>query len=118
MSDDVRTLEIRRLRELEKTAAQYGSQTDPAILIEIQDLRQKYRRSGRRNNAGTRAELEYEFLMNTVAAALRRLTAIEARLSHDDAERPHRQRVLNIWLGAISAGVAISLVLAVIQLWR
>jgi hypothetical protein len=82
---EIEAIELRRLAELEKQAALYGPQTDPAILIEIAEKRTKYPRpvysgySGveRRSNAA----LDYEFLMNTVAASLQRVTAIEAMVT-------------------------------------
>lgn len=112
--EDIAPIELRRLAELEKQQALHGPMTEPSVLIEIAELRHKY--GGRaRPSARIRDDFEYSFLMNTVSAALQRLTAIEARLSRDDLDRPARQRVLNIWLGAISALVVLNVVML---LWR
>lgn len=120
---DIASIELRRLAELEKQAAIHGPSTEPAVLIEIAELQHKYHRTQRGSNGGTRLRdaFEYDFLMNTVAAALRRVTAIEARNTKEDGERPRRQLILNAWLGAISAGmlITIALVLVIVaQLWR
>lgn len=114
-------IELRRLAELEKQAAMHGPQTEPAVLIEIQELRHKHglgpdRRAldGRR-----RSDLEYDFLMSTVAAALQRLTAIEARMAGDDADRARRQRVMDTALGALGALVLVQIAIGVLmRVWR
>lgn len=118
--EDIAPIELRRLAELEKVAAVHGPGTEPAVLIEIQDLRHKYGLApGQRTlDARRRSDLEYDFLMNTVAAALQRLTAIEGRMGADEAGRTRRQRILDIWLGALSALVLAHLVLTIVQVWR
>lgn len=104
--DEIATIELRRLAELEKQAARYGPQTDPATLIEIADLRNKHGRSTpnvtiaeRRSNQA----LDYDFLMNTVAAALQRLTVIEGLVLGDQAKRPLHQLINMAWMLAITA---------------
>lgn len=115
--EDIAPIELRRLAELEKQQALHGPMTEPSILIEIAELRHKY--GSRRVSVGrNRDEFEYSFLMSTVAAALRRVTAIEARLDRDDADRPARQKVLNIWLGAISALVVLNVAVLLMEMWR
>jgi hypothetical protein len=113
--DDVASIELRRLAELEKQAALYGPQTEPAVLIEIQELRHKHGAPARfvRPPGGRDARLDYDFLMNTVAAALQRVAAIEIRNTKEDADRPRRQFVLNLWLGAISAAVLLNIALTI-----
>lgn len=115
--DDIAQIELRRLAELEKQAATYGPSTEPAVLIEIQELRHKHGTSPGRfvRPAGQRdKQIDVDYLVNMVAGMFRRLIAIEDRNTKEDATRPRRQMVLNIWLGAISALVILSIVL---QLW-
>ena len=112
--NDIRQIELRRLHELEKQAAQEGPKTDPAILIEIQDLHTRYPgtpRNGQRRGAPDRTAMqtELDFVINTVAAALVRLTKIEQ--SQEEAAET-RQRLLygvdeiRRW-GRVIAGVAV-----------
>lgn len=102
---EIAIIELRRLAELEKQSALYGPQTEPAILIEIADLRNKY---GRTTPATTPAErrsnqaLDYEFLMNTVAAALQRLTVIETLVLSEQAKRPIQQAINMAWMMTIT----------------
>lgn len=111
--EEITAIELRRLGELEKQAALYGPQTEPAVLVEIQDLRHKHGLSaGRRIRTDrTREAIDYDFLMNVVAAALQRLTGVEETQKNDGAQRGARQMVLNVWLGIISAGVIFNIVL-------
>lgn len=102
---EIAAIEIRRLAELEKQAALYGPQTEPSVLIEIADLRNKYGRTtpnvtvaDRRSNAA----LDYEFLMNTVAAALQRLTIIEAIVLSEQSRRPLHQAINMAWMLTIT----------------
>jgi hypothetical protein len=115
--DDVAAIELRRLAELEKQAALRGPQTEPAVLVEIQDLRHKYGTSTSRfvrPPGGRDRTIDFDFLMNTVSAALQRVAAIEKHQEQDGKARNTRQLVLNIWLGAISMGVIVSIAL---NLW-
>jgi hypothetical protein len=98
---EIAAIETRRLAELEKQAALYGPQTEPAVLIEIADLRNKYGRTTpsttiaeRRSNAAS----DYEFLMNTVAAALQRLTVIEQLVLGERDKRPLHQAINMAWM--------------------
>lgn len=95
-SDSIRTIELRRLEELRKQAALHGPNTEPAILIEIQELQSKY---PDRNGDRTRASLDYDFLMNTVAAALVRFTRMEERQAEESKARQERQAELDKRLG-------------------
>lgn len=95
-SESVRTIELRRLEELRKQAALHGPNTEPAILIEIQELQSKY---PDRNGDRTRASLDYDFLMNTVAAALVRFTRMEEREAEESKARQARQAELDQRLG-------------------
>lgn len=102
--EEVTRIELRRLAELEKQAALFGPQTEPAILIEIADLRNKYPRPSPIYSAERRsnASLDYEFLMNVVAAALQRLTVIEGLVLGEMAKRPRHQAINMIWMTAIT----------------
>ena len=89
---DIRAIELRRLHELEKQAAQVGPKTAPEILIEIQELHARYPdapRVSQRRGAVDRTQLqsEFDYLLNTVAAALRRITNIEQNQAAADATR-------------------------------
>lgn len=102
---EIKRIEMRRLAELEKQAAMNGPQTEPAVLIEIADLRNKYPRQApstthtdRRSNAA----LDYEFMMNVLAAALQRLTVIEGLVLGEMAKRPRHQAINLIWMTAIT----------------
>lgn len=94
--DRVRQIELRRLEELRAQAALHGPNTEPAILIEIQELQTKY---ADRNGDRTRADLDYDFLMNTVAAALVRFTRLEERQAEESKDREKRQAALDKRLG-------------------
>ena len=76
---EIRAIELRRLHELEKQAALGGPNTDPATLIEIQELRTKYPNERRNGGVTQRSALqsEFDFLANTVAAGLVRLRSVE-----------------------------------------
>jgi len=102
MDRSVEEIEDLRLKELRKQAAIYGPQTDPAILIEIQYL------SNRQsvNNPSPRRQfvnqLDYDFLMNVVAAALLRLGEVETNLSNNDRRRFIRQLIHDLWMVIIT----------------
>lgn len=117
--DEVAQMELRRLRELEKQAAIHGPQTEPAVLIEIQDLRHKYgaltgptaalrfvRPPGQRD-----PQIDYDLLVYNVSGMFRRILAIEERNGKEDSTRPRRQNILNIWLAAISAAIILNIAL-------
>lgn len=87
--DDIRAIELRRLHELEKQAALHGPKTAPEVLIEIQELHSRYPDAPRGQRRGassqTRLQSEFDYLLNTVAAALRRITKIEqSQVSADE----------------------------------
>jgi len=132
-SDDIRAIELRRLRELEKQAALHGPNTEPATLIEIQDLHFKHPnepRGDQRRGAPdrTRAQSEFDYLLNTVAAALSRITMVEQRQAAADDDRQQLKSKLDqliygvgdlrrwVKLGGIGIAVALAIgfVLAVV----
>lgn len=120
-ADDIRAIELRRLHELERQAAQLGPQTDPAILIEIQDLHTKYP-GAPRNGQRTTAQTEMDFLMNAVAAGLSRITLVEQRQAHADQHRRQLDRKLDAllcgvgdlrrWVQIGGIGLAVALAIA------
>ncbi len=113
MDDTTEQIEIRRLRALERQAALYGPQTDPSILIEIQELKHKNRAFSGMSRRELVGGLDYDFLMNVVAAALVRLGAVEASLKKNDRQRHLRQLIHDIWMIVITIMVFLSLLLAI-----
>lgn len=111
-TSEVRDIELRRLAELEKRAAQFGPHTEPSVLIEIQDLHHKYPEI-RQLNSGNRDTLDYDFLMNTVAAALQRLTELEQKFKNDGKARFTRQLIHDLWMVVITTIVFVSLLLLI-----
>jgi hypothetical protein len=105
MDDTTEQIEIKRLRYLERQAAQYGPRTEPSILIEIQDLKHKNRASSGMSRREMVGGLDYDFLMNVVAAALVRLGQVETSLKNNDKSRHVRQLVHDLWMVAITTMV-------------
>lgn len=97
MRSNIRDIELRRLEQLEKQAALHGPRTEPSILLEIQDLHHKYPETKQGNKGFYMASLDYDFLMITVAQALRRLTELEKEEMEDKKDRIKRQLVQDIW---------------------
>lgn len=111
MDRSVEEIEDLRLRELRKQAAAFGPKTDPAILIEIQELSNRQRENSTSSRRAFINQLDYDFLMNTVAAALMRLGAVESSLKQDDRKRITRQLIHDVWMGAITIVVFLTLLL-------
>jgi hypothetical protein len=107
----VEQIEQRRLEELQKQAALFGPQTDPAVLIEIQELCHKKTAGKAFRSPSAWLDLDYDFLMNVVAAALVRLGAVEQALKNDDKKRVLRQLIHDFWMVAMSVIVVITLIL-------
>lgn len=116
--EEIRQIELRRLHELEKKAAIYGPQTDPAILIEIQELRTKHPHEPRNGGTGRSVlQSEFDFLANTVGASLVRLTAVEGRQAAAETHRIELARKIDELVYAIHeighwmrAGAALAIV--------
>ena len=115
MRDDIRDIKLKRLRELEKVAAQFGPHTEPGILVEIQDIYSMYPDTRRDTHRVVFSQLDYDFLMNTVAAALKRLTELEISVHADQDKRVLRQTVLNAWLTIITTILLLVVLLQVIH---
>jgi hypothetical protein len=111
MDRTVEQIEDLRLKELRKQAATYGPQTDPAILIEIQELSHRQLTSSATPRRQFVNQLDYDFLMNTVAATLLRFNAIVETMNDDKKKRLPRQLVHDVWMVAITVGVVVILVL-------
>lgn len=109
--NDIGEIEEQRLHELEKQAARFGPQTDPAILIEIQELKHKRRAVTTATRRDFVSGLDYDFLMNVVAAALLRLGVVETNLNNNDRRRMLRQLIHDFWMIAMSVIVVITLIL-------
>lgn len=113
MDRTVEEIEDLRLKELRKQAAIYGPQTDPAILIEIQELSNRQHTSAGQTRRQFVNQLDYDFLMNVLAAALVRLGVVEKNQNDNDEKRQWRQTVHDIWMIAITTMVFLLLILAV-----
>lgn len=119
--EEIKRIELRRLAELEKVRAAEGPRTDPAILIEIADLREKY---GPAATAVSRAAAaddsprsigdlwnDVDFLRAMLSSALRRLQSLEEAAAADAIRRQASQ-----WY--VRAGIAATVVLQAYQIWR
>jgi hypothetical protein len=108
MEESIEEIEKRRLLALQAQAAKLGPHTDPAVLIEIQDLTRRNRGSTFVERRQLVNNLDYDFLMNVVAAALVRLRAVEISLHR-------RALVRDLWMLAISVMVFVTLVLQLLK---
>lgn len=102
MDHSVEEIEDLRLKELRKQAATFGPRTDPAILIEIQELSHRQRESKSTERRSFVNQLDYQFMMDVVAAALVRLGVVEASLSKNDRQRVFRQLIHDLWMIVIT----------------
>lgn len=103
----------RRLEQLEIQAALHGPQTEPAILIEIAELRNRRPSVRPMQRGGYVNELDFDLVRSTVAAALVRLGVIETNQAKDQASRWLRQLIHDIWMIVITVMVFASLLLAI-----
>ncbi len=113
MDHTVEEIEDLRLKHLRKQAAIHGPQTDPAILIEIQELSHRQHTSGGPTRRQFVNQLDYDFLMNVVAAALVRLGEVETNLKKNDRQRYWRQLIHDIWMISITTMVFLLLLMSV-----
>jgi hypothetical protein len=104
---------MRRLEALEEQAALHGPLTEPAILIEIADLRNKRPTVRPLQRGGYVNELDFDLVRSTVAAALVRLGVIEKNQEKDQQSRSIRQLIHDIWMIVITIMVFASLLLAI-----
>jgi hypothetical protein len=108
MSESVSAIETRRLLLLQEQAAVYGPHTDPAVLIEIQDLTRRNRGSTFVERRQLVNNLDYDFLMNVVASALVRLGALETQLHK-------RAFIRDVWMITITVIAFLSLLLQLLK---
>ncbi len=114
----VRALKLRRLEEIEIQIAAKGEyDAEPHLITERDDLKKQLGLADAVLNSGLddetrklfrrydQADLNIAVLSNVV----QRVTAIEEWLVFERSLRPMRQRILNIWLLLISAGVLLLL---------
>jgi hypothetical protein len=97
---EIKRIELRRLAELEKVRALEGPGTDPAILIEIADLRTKYGADAVAVSAdagGPERRLwnEIDFLRAMLSAALREFAS-------DKEARQPRQFWMTVWMVSLT----------------
>jgi hypothetical protein len=114
MNNNADLISDRRLDQLEQQAALYGPMTDPAILIEIADLKSKRRNSSSAERRQFVSGLDYQFLMDVVAAALVRLGRVESSLAQNDRKRLVRQLIHDLWMVAITTMIFILLWMQVV----
>jgi hypothetical protein len=108
LEDRVPEIESRRLRALREQAATYGPHTDPSVLIEIQDLGRRNKRRMPNDRRQLVNNLDYEFLMDVVAAALVRLGAVE-KLLH------RRELIRDLWMIVITIIVFLTLIMQLVK---
>ena len=113
MDTSVQEIEGRRLEKLEMQAALYGPQTEPSVLIEIAELRNRTTKTRPMQRGGYVNELDFDLVRATVAAALIRLGVIEANQTKDQQSRWIRQLVHDIWMVAITVMVFLSLLMTI-----
>lgn len=108
MAQSVEEAEKRRLEALQIQAATFGPHTDPAILIEIQELTRRNRGSTFIERRQLVNNLDYDFLMNVVSAALVRLNVMESSLHK-------RAFIRDLWMIAISIMVFLILLIVLLK---
>jgi len=111
----IEEIEDLRLKELRKQAAIFGPQTEPAILIEIQELSHRQHTNAGQTRRQFVNQLDYDFLMNTMAAALVRLGVVESNLTKNDRRRVVRQLIHDIWMVAITTMVFFVLLMQLLR---
>jgi len=111
-AEAVRTIELRRLYELELQRALYGPHTEAAVLLEIADLRAKYGSDAVAVSKETGPHLqasvsnfadEIDFVRTLLAVVLRKIETIE-----------RRQDWRNIWMALLSLVVFLLIVTVII----
>lgn len=113
MDHTVEELEDLRLKELRKQAAIYGPHTDPAVLIEIQEISHRQRKGQDSERRFFVNQLDYQFLTDVVAAALVRLGVVEKNQKDNDRQRYWRQFIHDIWMIAITTMVFLLLLMSI-----
>jgi hypothetical protein len=111
MDSTAQEISDRRLERLEIQAALHGPLTEPSILIEIAELRNRRPSIRPLQRGGFVNELDFDLVRSTVAAALVRLNIIETNQAKDQQSRWLRQLIHDAWMVAITVMVFVNLLL-------
>jgi hypothetical protein len=105
METSTEEIQGRRLDRLEQQAALFGPNTEPAILIEIAELRNKVRPTRGDQRGSFVNALDFDLVRSCVGAALIRIGVIESNQSSDKKSRWVRQLIHDLWMVAITTMV-------------
>ena len=105
----------KRLRRLEQQASLHGPMTQPSILIEIAELRNRRTSVRPLQRGGYVNELDFDLVRSTVAAALVRLGVIEANQHKNTQQRIIRQLIHDLWMITITIMVFFELWLQIVH---
>ncbi len=114
-NDEIRSIELQRLAELEKRRAYKGIGTEPEILIEISELRQKYGQAATAISRDAnpiqenREPRTIRDLWNEVDFLRALMTSAVRRMNEDAAARLPHQRLYMAWMAAISIALLYAL---------
>lgn len=112
---EIREIELRRLAELEKVRAYKGINTEPEILIEIADLRQKYGQAATVISRDANPSQEnrdprtIRDLWNEVDFLRALCSSVLQRINLDAGNRQTHQRLYMVWMAAISIALLYAL---------
>jgi len=106
MNTSTEDIQARRLDRLEQQAALFGPNTDPAILIEIAELRHKARPyRGEQPHGSFVNSLDFDLVRSSVAALLMRIGVVETNQVADKKSRWLRQLIHDFWMILITVMV-------------
>lgn len=112
---EIAGIELRRLAELEKQRAYKGIDTEPEVLLEIADLRQKYGAAATAVSRDANPTQEnrdprtVRDLWNEVDFLRALCTSILTRINGDAGDRKYHQRFYMGWMAAISIALIYAL---------
>lgn len=115
LDNEKRDLDLQRLDYLERQAALHGPKTDPAILIELQELLHNY--PERKKQRKKWLDLDIDMTINTVAATLQRFTIIENEFQSDKKARKERQFKQDVWMVSITILVTAQIAVTLLLIW-
>lgn len=107
-TEEIKTIELRRLAELEKQRAYKGLDTEPEVLLEIADLRQKYGQAATAVSRDANPTQEHREprtirdLWNEVDFLRALCSSVLVRLNNDAISRRDRQRFHTVWMGVMT----------------
>ena len=116
--DEIKAIELRRLAVLEQQRAYAGIDTDPKVLLEIADLRQKYGSEATAVSRDTmpaqdgRDPRNIRDLWNEVDFLRAMCSSILVRLNNDAAHRIPRQYLQDAWM------LLLTIMLLYALIWR